>query len=584
MSSPSHQTEAINRPDELPGQPVTAVSGGNDKPISDDQHNTLEAQDPNSEDAGFLHTTSGVSMGAESYDISLADTNATDSGKAGGQKQAVEKAVELDDSTSQDTSVSLQDMMESSTATLRPDNVPSATSSNATNHLLEGQIYLDPTPKTSSVSQPPSRSTSSAASVPQSSRAGEGSRSPTRSDAGFDEKTSLSEDERETSSRSEIQSIMDQFSEEGQGPGVEEVMSPRLEFAGPLLGSPVQHPPRKSSLEPLNASFGNAIQSMQDLRIASTPTQNVHPKDPTDIGPAVPPKPGSIRSLGNPRMSDDRYQPVDTPLSPPLHRPPPPEPEPEPDLPFDFHRFLEQLRHRTADPVAKFLRSFLQEFGKKQWMVHEQVKIISDFLAFITNKMAQCEVWREVSDAEFDNAREGMEKLVMNRLYTQTFSPAIPPPQPIPGPKSRRRGVERPMGPGRRGQHQEDVERDEILAQKVSIYGWIKEEHLDIPAVGDSGRRFLVLAQQGLSQMVYWKCYTNRSEEILKIKTYRAPRDKIICVLNCCKVIFGETSSAVGFTLANVLKACLNIPNQTLQQILSCLCSFMLCFKQILST
>jgi hypothetical protein len=27
--------------------------------------------------------------------------------------------------------------------------------------------------------------------------------------------------------------------------------------------------------------------------------------------------------------------------------------------------------------------------------------------------------------------------------------------------------------------------------------------------------------------------------ELLNIKGYRAPRDKIICVLNCCKVIFG---------------------------------------------
>jgi hypothetical protein len=112
--------------------------------------------------------------------------------------------------------------------------------------------------------------------------------------------------------------------------------------------------------------------------------------------------------------------------------------------------------------------------------------------------MAQCDVWREVSDAEFDNAREGMEKLVMNRLYTQTFSPAIPPPQPLPGTKSKRKSLERPVGPGRRGQHQEDVERDEILAQKVSIYGWVREEHLDIAPVGESGRRFLLLAQQGM--------------------------------------------------------------------------------------
>ena len=68
----------------------------------------------------------------------------------------------------------------------------------------------------------------------------------------------------------------------------------------------------------------------------------------------------------------------------------------------------------------------------------------------------------------------------------------------MPGAK-KKRGADRAMGPGRRGQHQEDVERDEILAQKVNIYSWVREEHLDIPPVSDSGKRFLKLAQQGLS-------------------------------------------------------------------------------------
>jgi len=176
------------------------------------------------------------------------------------------------------------------------------------------------------------------------------------------------------------------------------------------------------------------------------------------------------------------------------HAPLPPQPDPEPDLPFDFHRFLEQLRHRSADPVAKFLRSFLSEFGKKQWMVHEQVKIVSDFLDFITKKMALCDVWRAVSDAEFDNACEGMEKLVMNRLYSQTFSPAIPPPEPSTTRGKRKGG---PPPPGRRGQHQEDVERDEVLAQKVRIYSWVRPDHLDIKSVNDKGKKFLALAQQG---------------------------------------------------------------------------------------
>lgn len=31
--------------------------------------------------------------------------------------------------------------------------------------------------------------------------------------------------------------------------------------------------------------------------------------------------------------------------------------------------------------------------------------------------MRECEVWKNVTEAEFDNALEAMEKLVMNRLY-----------------------------------------------------------------------------------------------------------------------------------------------------------------------
>lgn len=55
-------------------------------------------------------------------------------------------------------------------------------------------------------------------------------------------------------SKSEIQSIMEQFDDENAALGMEEIMSPRLEFAGPVLDSPISHPPRRSSLEPLAAA------------------------------------------------------------------------------------------------------------------------------------------------------------------------------------------------------------------------------------------------------------------------------------------------------------------------------------------
>ena len=377
--------------------------------------------------------------------------------------------------------------MESSVATLKPSKSQFLS--------IKPPPYVDPTPSTPFGSQPPSRTNS----THRSEESGPAP-SPTRSDTAYDERRFASDDEGDRSSRSEIDTIMGQFPEGGGGPGEDEVMSPRLEIASPLLSSPsLPHPPRKSSLEPLTPSIASQLQGLALTNPSSTSIASKdRSHDPDDLGPPVPPKDGPAdgNSAGAESSSIQNV---------PLHRPPPPEPEPEPALPFDFHRFLEQLKHKKADPVARYLKSFLFEFGKRQWMVHEQVKIISDFLAFIANKMAQCEVWSDVSDAEFDNAREGMEKLVMNRLYTQTFSPAIPPPQPIPGAKPRRRGGERPMGPGRRGQHQEDVERDEVLAQRISIYGWVREEHLDIPAVGESGRRFLTLAQQGERATVYVK-------------------------------------------------------------------------------
>lgn len=379
-----------------------------------------------------------------------------------------------------------------STATLKP-SIPSDSHEPRTQYLTaEPPNYVDPTPPTPTASQPPSRSPSTAA---RSHHADD--ETPTGHETEFDEKKHMSEDEHEGGSRLEIQSIMDQFSEFGGGPGAEEVMSPRLEIASPMLGSPsVQHPPRKSSLEPLSASM-----SAQMAELKMTPSHGsaaAEAPGSTEEAPPVPPKDGTFGTP--PRNREERTGSLESPsmASMSIHRPPPPEPEPEPTLPFDFHRFLEQLRNKKADPVARYLKSFLSEFGKKQWMVHEQVKIIGDFLAFIANKMMQCEVWRDVSDAEFDNAREGMEKLVMNRLYSQTFSPAIPPPKPVPGAKPKRKGGDLPLGPGRKGQHQEDVERDDIVQQKINIYGWIKEEHLDMPAIGDSGKRFLRLAQQGI--------------------------------------------------------------------------------------
>ncbi|CAA7269224.1 unnamed protein product [Cyclocybe aegerita] len=181
-----------------------------------------------------------------------------------------------------------------------------------------------------------------------------------------------------------------------------------------------------------------------------------------------------------------------------------PVPKPALDGGFDFQKFLDQMKTKSAEPVSKYLRSFLSNFAKRTFTVNDQIKIINDFLSFIAAQMRECEVWRNSSDAEFENAMEGMEKLVMNRLYDFTFTPQLVhavPPRPI---------------------TTDDLERDRVLSQRIALFGWIEEKHLDIPE-SEGSKGFLMFAQQ----------------ELLKINHYKAPRDKLICILNCCKVIFG---------------------------------------------
>lgn len=182
---------------------------------------------------------------------------------------------------------------------------------------------------------------------------------------------------------------------------------------------------------------------------------------------------------------------------------PPPATQASEEVPFDFNRFLEQMKHRSAQPVAEYVRSFIKGFAKKPYRTQDQIKLIFDFLDFIAARMRECDVWRNLGETDFENAKEAMEKLVMNRLYPYTFTPAV-------------------QKEGRWAVQTDDLERDRVLQQRIALFGWLKEEHLDVP-VGDHSRGFIEFSIQ----------------ELLKINHYKAPRDKLICILNCCKVIFG---------------------------------------------
>ncbi|KAI8366050.1 uncharacterized protein BYT42DRAFT_588718 [Radiomyces spectabilis] len=161
---------------------------------------------------------------------------------------------------------------------------------------------------------------------------------------------------------------------------------------------------------------------------------------------------------------------------------------------FDFHQFLEQMKQPSAAPIKRYTKEFVQAFDRRAWTVDEQIKLVQDYLEFVQDKMKTCEVFKEMSEQEFENAKEGMEKLVMNRLYPKIFSPSTT----------------------------DDKERDAALQHKIGTLRWIKEKHLDIPKTSHN-KSFINFAVS----------------ELLKINRYKSPRDKLICFLNSCKVIYG---------------------------------------------
>lgn len=172
------------------------------------------------------------------------------------------------------------------------------------------------------------------------------------------------------------------------------------------------------------------------------------------------------------------------------------------DAPFDFQQFLSLMRSRRADPVARYIRSFLQEFCKQAWTPNQQEKIVADFMRFITVKMRSFEPFSSLDKAELRNVHEGIEKLVMNRLYVRTFPPKM-------APILRREG------------HDDELLRDHVVSQRLRLWKWVEGRHLDI------NEEYLVPSFLDLA-----------CKELRRIHQFRAPRDKMICILNCSKVVW----------------------------------------------
>ncbi|PKA59522.1 Vacuolar protein sorting-associated protein 9A [Apostasia shenzhenica] len=160
--------------------------------------------------------------------------------------------------------------------------------------------------------------------------------------------------------------------------------------------------------------------------------------------------------------------------------------------PLAWHDFLERMRHPSAADFVKSIKSFIVSFSNRAPDPEKDSAAVQEFLASMEGAFRAHMLWAGSSEEELESAGEGLEKYVMTKLFNRAFA-SLP----------------------------EDVQRDEELFEKMALLQqFIRPENLDIKPQFQNETSWL-LAQK----------------ELQKINMYKAPRDKLVCILNCCRVI-----------------------------------------------
>ncbi|KAL5776030.1 hypothetical protein ACOSP7_008956 [Xanthoceras sorbifolium] len=157
-----------------------------------------------------------------------------------------------------------------------------------------------------------------------------------------------------------------------------------------------------------------------------------------------------------------------------------------------FFDFLDRMRNPASLDLVRSIKSFIVSFSFYTANPDNDGKKVQDFFFTMEAAIRDHPLWDGASNEEIDSAMEGLEKYVMTKLFTRTFAP-LP----------------------------EDVKIDQEISEKICLLQtFLRPEHLDIPAVLQNEASWLLA-----------------EKELLKINAFKAPREKLLCIMSCCRVI-----------------------------------------------
>ncbi|ANQ06853.1 Uncharacterized protein PCOAH_00011510 [Plasmodium coatneyi] len=161
-----------------------------------------------------------------------------------------------------------------------------------------------------------------------------------------------------------------------------------------------------------------------------------------------------------------------------------------------YNNFLESLKHPSCRNVIDKVRIFIQRFPKN---VSREVAAnkIHEFINETQPILLNCHIYKSVNKYQANVIIEGYEKFLLQKLHPYVYR----------------------MDP-------KDKDEDEKIYTKINCLQWVELKHLEI------------------AEDIQLDRLKQAQAELLRIQKMRAPNDKLIMVLNCCRVVTSAVYAA----------------------------------------
>ncbi|KAK4285046.1 hypothetical protein QN277_001792 [Acacia crassicarpa] len=159
---------------------------------------------------------------------------------------------------------------------------------------------------------------------------------------------------------------------------------------------------------------------------------------------------------------------------------------------LSFFDFLDRMRNPASINLVRSIKSFIVSFSFYPPNPESDGKRVQEFYLTMETAIREHPLWTGATEEEIDCAMEALEKYVMTKLFSRTF-----------------------------GVSHEDAKIDHEILEKIClVQTFLKPEHLDIPPILRNEASWLLA-----------------EKELQKINTFKAPREKLSSIMNCCRVI-----------------------------------------------